>query len=370
MAAPPIIIERTPQEIIDSLVSRYNAYTGNTLQPAQVERLIFQSVAYELSLKLEQVQAAGINNLISFSTAPVLDYLVELLGVTRLAPSSAIVTVNFVASLGHPGTTITAGTRVASADGMAVFEVQGDVIIAAGVINTSIVCQSVTEGANFNGYAIGTITNILDPVPFIVSASNTDASNGGASQETDEALRERARLAPAAFGTAGANDAYKFWALTANPAIIDVHVPIIPAQPGTVQVYPLLEDGSVTPQAVLDQVEEVLNARYVRPMCDTVSVVAPTQIPYTLVVEIVIYENEDPQTIQQTVQDNLIDFTTSLSQELGRDVMADQITAICAPVGSGVYDVDLGSFTDIIVDGNEYAFCNGVGVIVTGTNPG
>jgi phage-related baseplate assembly protein len=367
---PPIIIERTPQEIIDSLIARYEGYTGNTLQPFQVERLMIQTVAYELSLKLEQVQAAGINNLLSFSTAPVLDYLAELLGVTRLASSSAIVTVNFVATLGHPGTTIPSGTRVSSVDGMAVFQTLGDVIISAGIINTPIVCESVTAGSNFNNYQTGTITNILDPVPYISSASNTDVSAGGASQETDDALRERARLAPAAFGTAGANDAYVFWALSANPAIIDVHVPIIPAQPGTVVVYPLLEDGSVTPQVILDQVEEVLTARYVRPMCDTVNVVAPTQITYSLIVNLVIYEDADPQTVQQTVQDNLTAFVLSLRQELGRDVMSDHIIAICAPIGSGVYDVDLGAFTDIVIAENEYAFCTSVGAIVTGTNAG
>tara|TARA_R110000851_G_scaffold54623_1_gene128725 strand:+ start:1312 stop:2430 length:1119 start_codon:yes stop_codon:yes gene_type:complete len=372
MATPPIIIERDPQAIIDSLNTRYNGYTGNTLQPFQVEQLQFKAVAYEMSLKLEQFQAAGINNLISFSTAPVLDYLVELLGVTRLTPSAAIVTVNFTLALAHPGVTIPSGTRVASVDGTAVFQTQTDIIVAAGIVNAPIVCISVTTGASFNAYAIGSITNILDPIAYVDSASNTDESAGGADTETDDSLRTRARLAPAAFGTAGANEAYQYWALTANPAIIDVSVPLVPAQPGTVVVYPLLEDGTVTPQVILDQVSAVLNARTVRPMCDTVVVTAPTQIPYTLIVGLVIYEDGDPQTIQQTVLDNLIAYALSVSQQLGRDVMVDQITAICAPEGSGVYDVDLGSFVDIIVAENEYAFANysGIGVTVTGTNVG
>lgn len=370
MATAPIIIERTPQEIIDSIVSRYETYTGNTLQPAQVERLMIQSVAYELSLKLEQVQAAGINNLISFSTAPVLDYLVELLGVTRLAPSSAIVTIEFTLDVGHPGVTIPAGTRVASADNVAVFETQNDIIVTAATTTASDVCVSVTAGAEFNNYAIGTLTNILDPVTYVSAATNNDVSAGGASQETDDALRERARLAPSAFGTAGANDAYKYWALTANPSIIDVHVPIVPAQPGTVVVYPLLEDGSVTPTLVLDQVEEVLNARYVRPMCDTVNAVAPTQVTYTLDIGLVIYEDQDPIAIQATAQTALDALVLELRQELGRDVMGDQIIAACAPIGSGVYDVDLGAFTDIIIAENEFAFCTSAVVTVTGTNEG
>lgn len=370
MATPPIIIERTPQEIIDSLVSRYNTYTGNTLQPAQVERLIFQSVAYELSLKLEQVQAAGINNLISFSTAPVLDYLVELLGVTRLAPSNAIVTIDFTLDAGHPGVTIPSGTRVASVDGMAVFQTQNDIIVAAAVTTATDVCISVTAGSSFNDYAIGTITNILDPVTYVSAATNTDETAGGASQESDEALRERAKLAPTAFGTAGANEAYQFWALTANPSIIDVHIPTVPAQPGTVLVYPLLEDGSITPALILDQVETVLNARYVRPLCDTVAAVAPTQVTYTLDIGLVIYEDQDPIAIQSTAQAAVEALVLELRQELGRDVMGDQIIAAVAPVNSGVYDVDLGAFSDIIIAENEFAFCTSVTVTVTGTNEG
>lgn len=370
MATPPIIIERDPQDIIDSITTRYNGYTGNTLQPAQVEMLIIKSIAYELSLKLEQGQAAAINNLISFSTAPVLDYLVELVGVTRLAASNALVTIEFTLVAGHGGVTIPAGTRVSSVDGIAVFRTQNDIIVPAADLTATDVCISVTEGSNFNGYGIGTVTTILDPQSYLASATNTDESAGGALQETDDALRERAKLASSTFGTAGANDAYVYWAKTANPAIIDVHVPIIPAQPGTVVVYPLLEDGTVTPTLILDQVSEVLNARYVRPMCDTVVVTAPTPVDYTLVVGLVIYEDADPITIQETVQTNLEAFVLLLRQELGRDVMEDQITAICAPNGSGVYDVDLGAFTDLIIAENEYARCLGVTVTVTGTNEG
>lgn len=370
MATPPIIIERAPQDIIDSIVARYEGYTGNTLQPFQVERLMIQALSYELSLKLEQVQAAGINNLLSFSTAPVLDYLVELLGVTRLSASSAIVTIEFTLDAGHPGVTIPSGTRVASVDGMAVFQTQQDIIVTAGTTTATDVCISVTEGSAFNDYAIGTITNILDPVVYVSAATNTDASAGGASQETDDALRNRARLAPTAFGTAGAQEAYIYWALTANPAIVDAFTPLIPAQPGTVIVYPLLEDGSVTPQLILDQVEAVLNGRYIRPLCDTVSVVAPTPQDYTLDIGLVIYQNADPIAIQAQVQSDLEAFVLALRRQLGRDVMSDQITAICAPNGSGVYDVDLGIFTDIIIAENQYARCLGVTVTVTGTNEG
>jgi len=366
--AAPIQIEVVPQTILNEMVSFYETELGITLQPAQVERILLNVWAYRESLLRSQVQAAATNNLISFSTAPVLDYLVELLGVTRLSATNSLVTIEFTLPSGHGGVTIPLGTRVSSVDGLAVFQTQADIVVDPADTTATAVCVSVTSGANFNGYAIGTITNILDPQAFLSSATNTDASSGGSDAETDDQLRSRARLAPDAFGTAGSRNAYKFWAYSANPAIIDVGVDIVPNTPGTVIVYPLLEDGTVPTTPVLDAVFAILDADEVRPLTDTVQVVAPTQVTYTLDIDLTIYETADPVTVQSLAQTAVEAYVLQQRQRMGRDVMADQLIAAC--MVSGVYDVDLGAFTDLIIDSNEYGFCTSVTVTVTGTNEG
>lgn len=364
----PEFISNDPTTIINEIIAYYEAQTGNTLQPAQVERITLNCIAYRESLIRGQVQAACENNLISFAVGPSLDYLVELLGVTRTAPIAALVDIDFTLDAGHPGVTIPSDTRIASVDGQAVFKTQSDIIVTAGATSASATCVSVTAGSAFNGYAAGTITNILDPVAYVTAATNAEPSAGGSDLETDEQLRERARLAPDAFGTAGSRRAYIYWALTANTEIIDVGVDIVPNTPGTVVVYPLLADGSVTPTLVLNQVYSVLNDDYVRPLTDTVVVQAPTQILYTLSIGLTLYEDADPTDVQAAVEEAVTAYTVAQRQTMGRDIMSDHL--IAAAMVNGVYDVDLGAFVDIIVDSNEYAFCSSITVTVTGTNEG
>lgn len=368
MGDPPIYIEVDPETIVNELVQWYENETGNTLQPAQVERLILGAWAYRESLLRSQVQSAAIQNLVSFSSEPVLDYLGEFVGVVRNDAANALVPIQFTLVSGHGGVTIPSGTRVASTDGLAVFATQQDVIVPSTDLTATTTCVSVTSGANFNGYAVGTIVNILDPQAYLASATNTDVSGGGSNRETDDQLRNRIRLAPDAFGTAGSSRAYRYWAFTANPAIIDVAVPLVPINAGEVRVYPLMEDGNPTPNVVLTQVAGVLNGEYVRPLCDTVVVQAPTQVTYALAIDIIIFDNADPTDVQARCLASVQAYVLQQRQRMGRDIMEDQITA--AAMVEGVYDIDLGGFTDLIIAENEYGFCTGVTVTVIGTNEG
>lgn len=363
---PPIFIEVDPEVIRDEMVASYEAATGNTLQPAQVEMLIINNWALRESLLRSRVQAAAIQNLLSFSTEPVLDYLGEFHDVVRLEAQAAITTIEFSLIVGHGGVTIPSGTRVASTDGQAVFKTQQDIIVPAIDLTASSVCVSVTGGANFNDYAIGLINNILDPQAYLVSATNLDITAGGSDRETDDQLRNRIRLAPDSFGTAGSRNAYKFWTFSANPLIVDVSVerPIA----GTVQVYPLISNGQITPSLILDQVYAVLNDDDVRPLTDTVIVTAPTQIPYTLNVDVTIYETADPTDVESSVQTALDAFVATQGALMGIDVMEDQLVA--AAMVDGVYEVDFGIFSDIIVGIHEYGWSTAVNVTVTGSNEG
>ena len=364
MANPPIYIEMIPQDIINEMVAEYNTLTGNTLQPAQVEMLLLKTWAYRESLLRGQFQSAALQNLISFSTEPVIDYLGELVGAIRLTAANALVTIKFTTTTGS--VTIPSGTRVASVDGAAVFKTEQDLVFGVGVTEMEAICSSITAGTAFNGYAIGEITNILDPQAFLSAATNVDVSAGGAERESDDEYRERIRLAPAAFGTAGSRNAYKYWAKTANPLIIDVGVrrPV----PGTVEIFPLLEDGSVTPALILTQVYDTCNDDDVRPLTDTVQVTAPTQVVWAISPEIVIYEWADPTDTAAACEAALEAYALAKRQSMGQDILEDQLTA--AGMVDGVYSINFPGFVDIIIDNDEYAYNNGVSVTVTGTNEG
>src|SRR6202046_2745157 len=78
-----------PNLILADMVAEFEAAAGRTLYPAQVERLLINLYAYRESLVRNGIQYAAEQNLLAFATFPMLDYLSQLLSVTRLASQPA-----------------------------------------------------------------------------------------------------------------------------------------------------------------------------------------------------------------------------------------------------------------------------------------
>lgn len=365
----PIFISTDSEAIIAEIVADYEAESGRTLQPGQAEMLLINKFAYREKLLREQIQAAGLQMLIAFSVAPALDYLVELLGVYRLGATSSSCTIQFTLSVGHGGVVIPANTRVATSDGQVFFSIQENVTVPANqnTIEVSAFCSN--TGTIGNDYAIGTVNNILDPWPYLVEATNITITTGGGDQESDDALRERAKLAPAAFSVAGPTDAYIFWAKTAHPDIIDVQV--ISPTPGLVNVYPLLSDGIETQQTILTLVANVLNDEKVRPLTDTVGVISPTVTNYNIVIEVQTYEGVSPTEAVNEITAALTGYSEERARKLGRDIKTDQLIALSVYDINKIFDVTVVEpAADITIPQTAVLICGTITVNVTGTNPG
>jgi len=297
-----------------------------------------------------------------------LDRLGDLVGVLRLTATASITTIEFTLVTGHGGVTIPAGTRIASIDGQIIFQTDADLAVLTGVDIAETTASAQSVGADANGIPPDGLINILDPQAFIASATNITTTAGGADAETDEQLRERIILAPSAFSTAGSVDSYIFHAKTASALIADVAVtnPI----PGQVNVYPMVTGGGATPVEILGLVEDALTSERVRPLTDTVVVISPTTIFYTIEVDLILYADAVQSTTVAEVESNLEAFKTSKGLTLGNDIMSAQIIAQCAKV-AGVYDVAVTlPASDIIVSEIEVAICTAVTVNVTGINEG
>jgi phage-related baseplate assembly protein len=368
----PIFISNDPTAIITELVTAYSELTGRVVQPAQVERLLMNAFAYRESLIRQAIQGTAVQNLVAFSSAPVLDYLGELVGVKRIGALPATCTIRFTLQANPSGVTVPIGTRIATSSGVVVLTTDDDLNIAASVLTGTITATAATEGTAGNGYVPGEVKNILDPLPFIATAANTNATAEGAEEETDDNLRERIRLAPASFSSAGPKGAYIFHAKTANQNIIDVAV--LSNLPGTVQVYPLMADGNTTPDQVLNAVFEACNDDKVRPLTDTVTVIAPTKIMYALTVRLTLYEFAIQSEVEAKVMSNLLAFVFNKRLKMGQDIRVNQVEREC--IIDGVYDVEvLNTITDdplgnIIVAETEYAFCQSIFLQTIGTTIG
>jgi phage-related baseplate assembly protein len=358
----PIFVESDPEAIIQEMIAFYEASTGKTLRPAQPEMLVINALAYREFLYRLKTNEAAKQNLVEFSTAPILDYLGQLVGVERLAPSKAVCSILFELVDGHGDMVIPAGLRVASTDGRVVFQTDlaTEVLSADNSVTIECTCQS--EGAVGNNYFVGTISVIQDPQPYLSLASNTATTSGGGNAETDEQLRARIKLAPSVFSTAGPTDAYKFWAKTASPQIVDVEVESI--VPGRVNIYPLMEQGE-TASEILSAVFDICDNKKVRPLTDTVVVIAPTLVEYTISVDLTLLPTSNQSIEEVLATTKLTTFTENKRKKLGLDIVRSKIVEALA--SDGLYNVAVTSPSeDLVLAKNEYGECIDININFVG----
>ncbi|MDR3133029.1 MAG: baseplate J/gp47 family protein [Prevotellaceae bacterium] len=362
----PIFVERNPAVIMAESKAMLEDLLGRALQPAQVEQLMLQFVVYREVLLLERFNAGMAQMLYQFSKAPVLDYIAGLVAVERLPAARAGCTVRFTLVDGHGPVLIPEGTRVSTADGMVIFAITDDIAVPPEVNSVDISAIAETPGKGGNGYAPGKVNVILDPLAFVSTVANLDTTGGGSDAETDEQLRERIRLAPSQYSTAGSRQSYLFHAKSANPLITDISVssPV----PGTVLIVPLTAAGD-TPQQVIDDIYRVCSEEDVRPLTDTVIVSAPTPRDYTIEVNLTLYENTDAEAVQSLVTGALSEYAQQKRELLGRDIIKSHIAQVCRV--ESVYDVAVNApAVNIIIGDSKFANCAGITVHITGFNRG
>lgn len=362
----PTFVERDPEVIMAESKAKLEEFLGREIQPAQVEQLILNFVVYRELLLLNRFNAGMRQMLYQFSTAPLLDYLAGLVAIERLPAASAGCTVRFTLVEGHGVVLLPEGTRVSSVDGAAIFRTIADTVIQPEVLTVDLPVLADTPGKSGNGYAPGKINKILDPWAFVSTVANTDTTGGGSDVETDEQLRERIKLAPSQYSSAGSRASYKFYAKSANALITDVSVssPV----PGTVLIVALTESGD-TPAQVIEDIYNACSAENVRPLTDTVIAAAPVRKDYAITVDIVLYENAVGATERDAITKVLESYVADKRTKLGLDIILSDISKKAKL--ETVYDVTVVSpVANIVITDEEFPHCTGITVNITGFNHG
>ncbi|MGI2326175.1 MULTISPECIES: baseplate assembly protein [unclassified Methylococcus] len=339
----PDFIDRDGQAVTQALIAGWEQMTGKTLYPAQVERLLIDLIAYRETLARIGIQEAAKLNLVNFSRAPMLDYLGELVGVSRLPAQSARTVLRF--SLEHPAATsvvIPKGTRVAaggtdSRSSVAEFATDTGVTIPAGAISVEVNATAAGAGPSANGILPGWIRDLIDVPANGLSVTNLGTSYGGLAAEDDERLRMRIKLAPERFAVAGPALAYRWHVLSVSQTLVDVGI-TSPA-PGRVNVYPLTASG-LPDAALLDAVRAVLNQDKVRPLTDWVTVLPPSRVPFAVSARVRAFGAVSEAAVVAGVRTSLEGFAAELRSTLGRDLVPSQWIERAQKV-PGVYRVEL-----------------------------
>lgn len=219
-------IETDAQTIRQQIITDLENGVGEPLYPGD-ERRIFGDVLTEVLVAFySAVNDACRQRLLRYARGEVLDALGENRGVTRMDPIPATTTMRFgINSAYSANIIIPAWVRVTS-DYTHYFYTDQTVVLHAGQLYVDVTATAEQGGAEYNDIAIGEISQIVDisEIPLIDYASNITASSGGGDAESDEAYRQRIRQAENQLSTAGTAQAYRYWALSANPTVSDAVV--------------------------------------------------------------------------------------------------------------------------------------------------
>lgn len=323
-------VEGDALKIYNAIVGRLMDEVGEPLYPGD-ERRIFGDALAAVVVALNNEYNDKMNQrTLQAARGVVLDAIGARYRVERAQPAHASATFRFsVAEARSSNIIIDAGTRITT-DGSVYFATDNTVVLQAGSLYVDVTGTSLEGGSAYNGYTAGSIATLVDLIPYISSVANTTVSTGGDDGEPyteagDAKLRERIHLAPATLSTAGPESGYRYWALSADPDIIDVAIDSPDAN--IINIYPLMRGGELPDDDTLAKVLAATNAADRRPMTDEVSAIAPEQVSYDIELKYYTTQDNEATTIKAVEgEGGAIDrYNEWQTTALDRDINPDQL---------------------------------------------
>ena len=359
-------IDQVRQEMVADYESFISEATGQTvsLERSSVHRMELYAAAAQIFQAMQYIDRQGKQSILKYSYSDFLDNLAAFKGVTRTPATAATTTVRFTLSAERDTATgIPQGTRVSTA-GSIYFATDVYAEIPAGSTTVDVPATCTVAGTDGNGLAIGELTTIVDPIPYVASVSNTTATEGGAEIESDDDLAERVFLAPGAYSTAGPEDGYIYHAKAYSPAVGDV-VATSDQEAGTVDIVFIMADGSTPGEEMIEGMEGYMRSKDIRPMSDLVRIAAPEEVQYTINLTYYINRSDSAKavTIQAAVAQAVEDYKT-WQRAIGRDVNPSQLTHMVMEAGAKRVTVTAPAYT--VVGKTKVSALQGAAVVTYG----
>lgn len=359
-------IDQVRQEMVADYESFISEATGQTvsLERSSVHRMELYAAAAQIFQAMQYIDRQGKQSILKYSYSDFLDNLAAFKGVTRTPATAATTTVRFTLSAERDTATgIPQGTRVSTA-GSIYFATDVYAEIPAGSTTVDVPATCTVAGTDGNGLAIGELTTIVDPIPYVASVSNTTATEGGAEIESDADLAERVFLAPGAYSTAGPEDGYIYHAKAYSPAVGDV-VATSDQEAGTVDIVFIMADGSTPGEEMIEGMEGYMRGKDIRPMSDLVRIAAPEEVQYTINLTYYINRSDSAKavTIQAAVAQAVEDYKT-WQRAIGRDVNPSQLTHMVMEAGAKRVTVTAPAYT--VVGKTKVSALQGAAVVTYG----
>lgn len=337
---------------------------GRTVARADPLMLFVKSLLVIIYQQRLLIDTVAKDNLLFYSTGDALEHLGALVGVYRLPATKAAVTCQLTLSAPiSRAITIRQGTRVTAGDNIN-FAMDDDLTFLAGQTELTAKFTCTEEGELGNGYAPGELSVIVDPQSFLAVIKNITTSEGGADIESDDNLRERIRIAPESFSSAGPTGAYEFFVKQASSLIEDVFIDS--ENPGEVDIYPLLKNGELPGAEILSLIDDVVNDREIRPLTDQVFIKIPETVDYDI--DLIYWISRDDSAIAAKIQNQVEaavqDFILWQKSKLGRDLNKTELEFKIRAAGAKRVEINYPSFA--VIPDNAIAVCQNVSVAYAG----
>ncbi|EJF1946196.1 prophage tail fiber N-terminal domain-containing protein [Salmonella enterica] len=181
--------------------------------------------------------------------------------------------------------------------------------------------------------------------------------------EPDDAYRERIRLSWGRLNSAGSENAYRYYALTADPDVLDARAygPDIHHQPGQIHLYVLSRTGNgEAPQALLDKVAAAVNQPDVRPVTDQVLVRSAVNVGYDVVARVSVPKGAAGDKILKAVR-AAVETSVSLSHRTGTSVSTRWLDGVLRQTGVTGLERESPA-DDVICVAGQAPYCSRVSV--------
>ncbi len=336
-------------EMISDLVEGYEIITKSTVRPASPEMQFIRWVAHVIIQERMLDNWTGNQNIPSRADGANLDALAELTYI-KSRPEAKASTCKMRFCISQPqeqAILVPAGTRVTDASSTMIWATEEDHYIPAreSFVEAAVGCQTV--GVAGNGYAIGQINTLVDVYEYYSECFNVSVSDGGSDVPTDEEYYELMRASMDAYSCAGAQGAYIYWAKQESTEIADVAANS--PTPGVVNLYVLMNDGTLATEEMKNRVLAACSAGEVRPLTDLVTVEDAEIVPYDIQLTYYIPKQSTSSgtEIAAAVQAAVDKYIVWQRSKLGRDINPSRLINMLMQTGVKRVDVAAPVFTHL-----------------------
>jgi len=340
LEAPAVVDSKNFDEFLAEIVNDAKSVLGSDWKPLESDpymkhlRVIALRKLHDQTDKNEIIREL----LITTAKGSMLDHLGLSRGVVRDEGEYPTAEYEFsLSAVLDYDVVIPAGTLLNSDDDRYKAETFEDAVIPAGA-------ESVTTRVQLLDFVSNSdiqINNIVTELPFVATATQLEQFKDGDDKESDDRYRLRIMAALARSSTAGAEDAYRWYAMSADSRIKDVYITSIPKSL-IVDVYVY---GDVMDEAMIERVTSTLTPRHVRPLSDLVKVHKATLKPVTIDATVEVFDLLKAGEIKKQIEANFED-----AFSLGVDFVKSDLDRKCHV--DGVYRVN-SDFTDVITAPHE-----------------